>query len=106
MLVLSREPGSSVLFNEDTLLTITELERDRVKMQVSREPSREVLARHRLKKNESVILEELNVEVYVVDIRVEGGRATKVRLGIQAPREMSVHRHEVYEAIRREQQTS
>jgi carbon storage regulator len=37
------------------------------------------------------------VEVTVVDIRGD-----KVRLGINAPREISVHRKEVYDAIRRE----
>jgi carbon storage regulator len=38
-----------------------------------------------------------DIEVTVVDIRGD-----KVRLGITAPREVSVHRKEVYDAIRRE----
>ena len=38
-----------------------------------------------------------DIEVTVVDIR--GG---SVRLGITAPKEVSVHRKEVYDAIRRE----
>jgi carbon storage regulator len=38
-----------------------------------------------------------DIEVTVVDIRGD-----KVRLGINAPREISVHRKEVYDAIRRE----
>ncbi|HEX8916703.1 MAG TPA: carbon storage regulator CsrA [Humisphaera sp.] len=38
-----------------------------------------------------------DVEVTVVDIRGD-----KVRLGVTAPRAVSVHRKEVYEAIRRE----
>ncbi len=37
------------------------------------------------------------VEITVVDIRGD-----KVRLGINAPRHVQVHRKEVYEAIRRE----
>jgi carbon storage regulator len=37
------------------------------------------------------------IEITIVDIRGD-----KVRLGITAPREVSVHRKEVYEAIRRE----
>ena len=39
-----------------------------------------------------------NIEVTVVDIRGD-----KVRLGINAPKEIAVHRKEVYDAIRREE---
>jgi carbon storage regulator len=38
-----------------------------------------------------------DIEVTVVDIRGD-----KVRLGINAPKEITVHRKEVYDAIRRE----
>ena len=38
-----------------------------------------------------------NIRIAVVDIRGD-----KVRLGIDAPKYVSVHRQEVYEAIRRE----
>ena len=38
-----------------------------------------------------------NIEITVVSIRGD-----KVRLGINAPREISVHRKEVYEAIQKE----
>jgi len=45
------------------------------------------------KKNESIIISD-NITVTVVEIRGD-----KVRLGIDAPKEVSVHRREVYEAI-------
>ncbi len=49
-------------------------------------------------RDESIVIGD-NVVVTVVDVRGD-----KVKLGIEAPREISVHRHEVYEAIRRENQ--
>ena len=52
-----------------------------------------VLSRQR---DESIVIGE-NVVVTIVDIRGD-----KVRLGIEAPGEIPVHRREVYEAIQRE----
>jgi len=52
-----------------------------------------VLSRQR---DESIMIGD-NVVVTVVDIRGD-----KVRLGIEAPSEIPVHRQEVYEAIQRE----
>ena len=52
-----------------------------------------VLSRQR---DESIIIGD-NIVVTIVDIRGD-----KVRLGIQAPTEVPVHRREVYEAIQRE----
>jgi carbon storage regulator len=45
------------------------------------------------KKNESIIICD-NITVTVIEIRGD-----KVRLGIEAPKNVSVHRREVYEAI-------
>ncbi|MHC4068940.1 MAG: carbon storage regulator CsrA [Planctomycetota bacterium] len=47
-------------------------------------------------KDESIMIGD-NVEITIVDVRGD-----KVRLGIIAPREVPVHRREVYEAIQRE----
>jgi carbon storage regulator len=52
-----------------------------------------VLSRQR---DESIIIND-NIVVTIVDIRGD-----KVRLGIEAPSEVPVHRREVYEAIQRE----
>ena len=47
-------------------------------------------------KDESIVIGD-DVEVTIVDVRGD-----KVRLGITAPKEISVHRREVYDAIQRE----
>jgi carbon storage regulator len=52
-----------------------------------------VLSRHR---DESIIIGD-DIVVTIVDIRGD-----KVRLGIDAPQDIPVHRQEVYEAIQRE----
>lgn len=52
-----------------------------------------VLSRQR---DESIIIGD-NIVITIVDIRGD-----KVRLGIDAPKEVPVHRQEVYEAIQRE----
>jgi carbon storage regulator len=52
-----------------------------------------VLSRHR---DESIIIGD-DIVITVVDIRGD-----KVRLGIDAPQAIPVHRQEVYEAIQRE----
>lgn len=48
------------------------------------------------KRDESIVIGD-NIVVTIVDIRGD-----RVRLGIDAPTEIPVHRREVYEAIQRE----
>lgn len=50
------------------------------------------------KKNESIIIND-HITVTVVEIRGD-----KVRLGIDAPKDVAVHRREVYDAIQSQQQ--
>lgn len=45
------------------------------------------------KKNESIVINN-DIRIVVVEIRGD-----KVRLGVEAPREVPVHRREVYDAI-------
>ncbi len=47
------------------------------------------------KKNESIVIRD-DIRVMVIEIRGD-----KVRLGIEAPQDVPVHRSEVYEAIKR-----
>jgi len=48
------------------------------------------------KKDEKIVIGD-NITLMVIEIRGD-----KVRLGIDAPRDVSVHREEVYDAIKRE----
>ncbi len=54
-----------------------------------------VLSRHR---DESIMIGD-NVKITLIDIRGD-----RVRLGIEAPQEVPVHRKEVYDAIKKAQQ--
>jgi carbon storage regulator len=54
-----------------------------------------VLSRQR---DESIMIGD-NVEIIIVDVRGD-----KVRLGITAPKDIPVHRREIYDAIQREKQ--
>ena len=56
-----------------------------------------VLSRQR---DESIVIGD-NIVITIVDIRGD-----KVRLGIEAPNEVPVHRQEVFEAIQRENRKS
>ena len=47
------------------------------------------------KKNETIVIKD-DITITVVDIRGD-----KVRLGIDAPKDVPVHRREVYDAIKR-----
>lgn len=49
------------------------------------------------KKNEKIVIDE-NIVITIVEIRGD-----KVRLGIEAPRDVPIHRSEVYDAIQNEQ---
>jgi carbon storage regulator len=51
------------------------------------------------KVNETIIIND-NIVITVVDIRGD-----KVRLGIEAPKDVPVHRQEVYDAIKRAEGT-
>ncbi|MFM8572006.1 MAG: carbon storage regulator CsrA [Pirellula sp.] len=47
------------------------------------------------KKNESIVI---NNEITILVVEIRGD---KVRLGVEAPKEVPVHRREVYDAIKR-----
>ena len=50
--------------------------------------------------DESIMIGD-DIEVFIVDVRGD-----KVRLGINAPRSIKVHRKEIYEIIQKEKETA
>jgi len=101
MLVLSRERGSSIMVDGpegSCLLTIVQVRGAEVSLLVSHTP-----AAGRLDSWTATLVRDATVkigstaEVTLVDVLEE-----KARLGIDASKETSVHRLEVWEAIRRE----
>ena len=50
------------------------------------------------KKNESIVIND-DITIVVIEIRGD-----KVRLGIEAPKEVPVHRREVFDAVRRDEE--
>jgi len=52
------------------------------------------------KKNESIVIND-SITLVVVEIRGD-----KVRLGIEAPKDVSVHRKEIHDAIKNSQRNS
>jgi carbon storage regulator len=52
------------------------------------------------KKNEQIVIGD-NIVITIVDVR-----ADKVRIGIEAPAHVPVHRHEIYLALKKEAQAT
>jgi carbon storage regulator len=101
MLVLSRQVNESIILGEDILVTVVQLRGDRVVLQIkdSTKPERissdEVQTISMERDDEYTVCDD--VKISVVDIRAE-----KARIGVHGPKEMTVHRKEVYDAVRRE----
>ncbi|HZK80684.1 MAG TPA: carbon storage regulator [Humisphaera sp.] len=105
MLVLSRETGTSIVVksaDETCVITLLKIATDRTNVSIL--INRAMVNRPGDLETRTVQV-ELNcgekigamAEMWLVDVRVE-----KVRLGIIAPRQSSVHRLEVYQAIQNE----
>ena len=100
MCVLSRQAGESIMVGDDVEVVVVAIEHSKVALDV-----RHTTLRGRMTHNDSypeaVVGEVLNLPApgscTVVDIRGD-----KVRLGMDAPKDVSIHRKEVWEAIRRE----
>ena len=102
MLVLSREINQSLMIGDDLELTVIKIRGTRANLHITRRliggRLSEDLFSNWLEKDRPLDLGN-GIVCAVIDVR---DNPTKVRLGIQAPKELSVHRKEVYDAIRRQ----
>jgi carbon storage regulator len=104
MLVISREPNQSLLIGDDLQLQVLKIRASSAHLRVTRGPIggriTDELYSDWLEQNRPLDLGN-KIVCAVVQIQVH---PAKIRLGIEAPREVSIHRKEVYDAIRRTQQ--
>ena len=99
MLVISRDVGQAIRVGDDIEVLVTAIDQRTIELVVTRLEVKGRLTTeltHRLARDEQIDLSD-ECTCAVMDIR-----PPKVRLGITAPKTMSVHRKEVWEAIRRE----
>ena len=101
MLVISREINQSLMIGDDLQLQVLKIRGTSANLRITRSQiggrMTDELFSGWLEKDHPVDLQN-QIVCAVIDV---GGNPTKVRLGIQAPKEISVHRKEVYDAIRR-----
>lgn len=103
MVVWSRKRGESIVFRDDIVVTVTEIRDPKVTIKV-RAPATVAIAGRpgegrepltfTLERDQTVEFSEGGMTVKLVEVRGE-----KCRLGLDAEREISIHRLEVYEAI-------
>jgi carbon storage regulator len=107
VLVLSREPGTSIHVgssDEACLLTILQLLPERRAVAILVSSTSAARPGHLDSRSVELAVDAVvkvgdSAEVTLVDLRDD-----KARIGINAPKDSSVHRLEVYEAIRRQSQ--
>ena len=96
MLVLSRAKNEALQIGEDTTVTVTKIEETTTTLTTTRDGK--IIDTSVLQKNENIQVGD--TAIIIVEIRHVGG-GSKVRLGVEAPKELPIHRKEVFEAIKR-----
>ena len=107
MFCLSRHVDEAIMIGNELLVRVEQVQPQRVRLSTTRLTTLDAPSEAWLVRDEEMQLrsDEMqlgpDVTVSVVDIR-DG----KVRVGVIAPKDVPVHRKEVYEAIRRENQAA
>jgi carbon storage regulator len=108
MLVLSRQVGQTIMIGDDIFVTVDEVFSDAARIRVCASAGIiEPLTDNVLEKRTNTATMLLHRDMLIrlgpdVTLTVVGLRGDKVRVGIQNPPDMPVHRKEVYEVLKRE----
>ena len=93
MLILTRKPGETIVIGDHVRLTLESVDRNTLRFWLQAGNTRALLVRTR----RSEVLQSGGVRVLALGLRLGA-----VRLGIEAPATIAVHREEVWERIQRE----
>ncbi len=107
MLVLSRQNNEAIMIGQEWLVEVVSLSKSSVKLHVIGNEVGGRLTTDKLygplKRDQGINIAP-DIRIDIVDLR-QDPNGLKVRLGISAPKDLSVHRKEVYDAIRRPKRT-
>jgi len=98
MLVLSRKQGESIVIDDSVEVTVVAIHEEEVSLRLSGSVGSDGGDTMCKRCDETITIRE-NIVVTVVCIRRRRDKCI-VRLGIEAPLEIPVHRREVYEALK------
>ena len=104
MMVFSRQVGDAMIVGDDVELTVVRLRAKVVTLEMRHTTLGGRVTLDDSFRRDAVVGDVVNLPVTgscsVVDIRGD-----KVRLGMDAPKDLSIHRKEVWEAIKREKRS-
>jgi carbon storage regulator len=109
MLVVSRKQGESIVIDDKILVIILKIQRDKVSLELKCRDQYSIQLDERsepmnyAENSPSLVLVRKKLESFVIKsdftVTIVDIRDDKVRLGIVVPKECSVHRKEVFDAI-------
>lgn len=99
MIVLSREEDQSIVIGDDCVLTVTSLVKESATLTFVIDGQENKVVK--LKRNETVKVKDDKVGIVMIGVRKCPTGPLKAMIGVNAHKDVFVHRKEVFEAIRR-----
>ncbi len=102
MLILTRGKGQSIMIGDDLMLTVVEIEPVRASILIQRRvPDKSFF--HDVTKAWFKLLQPIPLDA-TIECAIRHLRGDRIRLGFDAPGPIKVHRKEVYDLLRQQQQ--